>query len=294
MRRRALFPADRGLQLRMVVAAVLTPLGVLAALVAVAALLPLKVALGVAFAALLGIGTAIAERARNEDTTLLGPGTAPELHAIVERLAVAADLPKPEIALDREAQPNSWVIDLPGRPPRLHVTTGLLELLDARELEAVVAHELSHVAHRDATVMTVVGMPGAVLRAGGAQGFGAWFLMFGQLVAAAIGQVAGLGTNALSRYRELAADAGAVALTGRPSALASALMKVSGRLGRLPADDLRVAAGRNAFHLLPVGEPRRAGLARLLDTHPSLECRLAAIERHERRLQGARIAGPVD
>jgi heat shock protein HtpX len=277
MRRRALFPADRGLQLRMVVAAILTPLGVLAALVAVAALLPLKVALGVAFAALLGTGAAIAERARNEDTTLLGAGTAPELHAIVERLAVAADLPKPEIALDREAQPNSWVIDLPGRPPRLHVTTGLLELLDARELEAVVAHELSHVAHRDATVMTVVGMPGAVLRAGGAQGFGAWFLMFGQLVAAAIGQVAGLGTNALSRYRELAADAGAVALTGRPSALASALMKVSGRL-----------------HLLPVGEPRRAGLARLLDTHPSLECRLAAIERHERRLQGARIAGPVD
>jgi heat shock protein HtpX len=112
-------------------------------------------------------------------------------------------------------------------------------------------------------------------------------------VAAAIGFVAGLGTDALSRYRELTADAGAAALTGRPSALASALMKVSGDLARVPADDLRAVAGRDAFHLLPV--ERAGGLRGALGggTHPKLARRLAALERLEHQLQHARPAHAV-
>jgi heat shock protein HtpX len=196
-----------------------------------------------------------------------------------------ADLPRPEIVLEDERQPNSWIVDPPGRPARLHVTRGLLHLLEPRELEAVVAHELSHVAHRDATVMTVVGLPGALLRDGSRGDTGYWWpVMVSRGIGWAIGALAGLGSNALSRYRELTADAGAAALTGRPSALSSALLKVSGGLARMPSADLREVAGRDAFHLLPV--ERATGRPRAFTaTHPSLERRLAALERLEHELQ---------
>jgi heat shock protein HtpX len=156
----------------------------------------------------------------------------------------------------------------------------------------VLAHELSHIAHRDATVMTVVGLPGAVLAEGGARGggwWGWWPVQIGRLAAFAIGRVAGVGTKALSRHRELVADAGAATLTGRPSALASALLKVSGELARIPAADLRAVAGRDAFHLLPTRSERGGGpLGRLEATHPTLDQRLAALERLEARMQHAR------
>jgi heat shock protein HtpX len=205
------------------------------------------------------------------------------------------DLPRPDIVLDAERQPNSWVIDLPGRPPRLHVTRGLLATLDAAELEAAIAHELSHVAHRDATVMTVVGLPGSLLLEGSMREMrGLWFWQIGAVVAGAIGYVASGGTHALSRYRELSADRGAAALTGRPSALASALLKVSGELERLPSRDLRAVAGRDAFHLVAVEDAGardwRGGLGH---THPSIEERIAALERLEQRMQAARPA-PLD
>jgi heat shock protein HtpX len=115
------------------------------------------------------------------------------------------------------------------------------------------------------------------------------------VLAGVIGMASRVGTNALSRYRELAADAGAAALTGRPAALAGALAKVSGQLERLPRDDLRVAAGRDAFHLLPVGDqpPGRWGMgSRLGATHPSLEQRLSALGRLERRMHTARAPLP--
>jgi heat shock protein HtpX len=286
MRRRELFPADRGLQARMVATAVLTPTAVVAALVACAFLLPHKVFGGLVVAGAAGAIMALRERNRLDRGHILRRDERPELHAMVERLCVVADLEPPDIAVDREPQPNSWIVDAPGRRPRLHLTSGLLRLLDEAELEAVVAHELSHVVHRDATVMTVVGMPGAVLAEGGGRlGRQFWILQFGGLLALAIGRVAALGTRALSRYRELTADAGAAALTGRPSALASALMKVSGELGRIPAADLRAVSGRDAFHLLPTD--RESG--RWSRTHPTLERRLAALERIERDLQRARL-----
>jgi heat shock protein HtpX len=115
-------------------------------------------------------------------------------------------------------------------------------------------------------------------------------VQIGRLAALAIGRVAGVGTKALSRHRELVADAGAATLTGRPSALASALLKVSGELARIPVSDLRGVASRDAFHLLPTRAERDGPLGRLEATHPTLEQRLAALERLESRLQHARRA----
>ena len=175
----------------------------------------------------------------------LSPADAPELHAIVERLCVVADLAKPAIVLDRQAMPNSWIEGTTRGGFRLHLTQGLLDLLEPRELEAVIAHELAHVANRDAAVMTVVGGPGEALLSGGVRvaGQGWWPLMLGGADRRPlIGWVGHVGTRALSRYREFAADAGAVAMTGNPAALATALMKVSEGLVAIPKRDLRAAA----------------------------------------------------
>jgi heat shock protein HtpX len=270
----------------MIAAAVFTPLVVIAALVAVVWVAPVKLLIGLGLAAVVGIVLAVRERADAADGREVGPDEAPELHAIVERLCVVADLPKPRIVVEDEAQPNSWVVSVGRGHSRLHVTTALLNKLEPSELEAVVGHELAHIAHRDATVMTVVGGPGAVLAGGGARMTrgGIWPLQFGALVAYAIGKVASFGTLALSRYREFAADSGAVALTGNPAALASALMKVSEGVVAVPTRDLRAVAARDPFHLLPVAEVKHA----LLATHPSLQARIARLERLEARAQSFR------
>src|SRR5690242_14119918 len=124
-RRRELFPPDRALQARMVLAAVLTPVLVFAAVAVVVLALPHRIAIGVGIVAAFGIFRAVDARRENEKRRVLGPDEEPELHAIVERLCVVGDLPRPDIVLDAERQPNSWVIDAPGRTPRLHVTRGL-------------------------------------------------------------------------------------------------------------------------------------------------------------------------
>jgi heat shock protein HtpX len=284
MRRREIFPTDYGLVARMVLAAVLTPLIVLAALFAVVAVAPLRLVIGVGIAAAIGTGAAIRER-REVRGTEVSESAAPGLHAAVERLCVVADLPKPRLVVEPERQPNSWVVALGRDRARLHLTQGLLDRLAPAELEAVIAHELSHVAHRDATVMTVVGGPGAALMAGGSNWSGGWWFGFGNLVAYAIGLVGSLGARALSRYREFAADAGAVALTGNPAALASALMNVSDGLAAMPMHDLRSAVARDSFHLLPVA---RKDSGPLPATHPPLKARIARLQRLEARLHSAR------
>jgi len=285
-RSRELIPADRGLQARMVTAAVLTPLLVVVAVAAVVLFLATKLVIALLIAAAIGVAMAIKARNETKHSRPLRDDEAPALHAAVERLCVLSDLPKPDLVLDDERQPNSWIVAPLRKRPQLHVTRGLLDLLTAEELEAVVAHELAHVVNRDAMVMTVVGSPGAVLQEGGCRTthFGIWGL--GGLLAFAIGWVAQLGTKALSRYRELAADAGAVALTGRPAVLAAALVKVSGGIERLPRADLRAVAGRDGFHLLPTD----ASSHRLLRTHPDLAQRLARLERMERDLHARGLA----
>src|SRR5215211_1506003 len=275
-RRPELFAPDRGLQARMLVAAVSTPAVVLVA--------PFKVAAGVALAAAIGAGGAVRERRRRPPAEPVTPGQEPALHAIVDRLCLLADLPKPEIVVEAEEQPNSWLVGLSRGRARLHVTRGLLDLLTASELEAVVGHELAHLVNRDAVVMTAVGGPGAVLLGGGRRLMGGgWFVMMGGVVALGIGWLSRLGTQALSRHRELAADAGSAALTGRPAALASALRRIAGELRVVPKEDLRVAAYRDVFHLLPVGES---------GTHPPLAKRIERLDRLEQRMHAARLPAP--
>jgi heat shock protein HtpX len=275
----------------MVIAAVSTPLIVLACVAGVVLVAPFKVAAGVGIAAALGIGGTLRERRSRPRAKAVTPAEAPALHAVVDRLCVIADLPKPEIVIEPEQQPNSWLVGLSRERARLHVTRGLLDLLTVSELEAVIGHELAHLVHRDAAVMTAVGGPGAVLLDGGRRMMGAgwWFATIGGAVAAGVGWVSRLGTQALSRHRELAADAGSAVLTGKPAALASALRRISGELRLVPDEDLRVAACRDVFHLLAVGDGEDAGLTA---THPPLATRIERLERLERQMQAARLAGP--
>jgi heat shock protein HtpX len=292
-RRRELFPTDRGLVARMVLTAVATPLIVVAALAVLALFAPWKLVAAVAVASVVGIAMAMDERAKRASAREATRAEAPELHAMLERLCLLADLPKPRIVIEPEALPNSWVVSIGRGHSSLHLTEGLLRRLERAELEAVIAHELAHVAQRDAAVMTIVGGPGAVLLGGGQRmmrGCGIWFVTIGGVTAMAIGWLGTVGTRALSRYREFAADAGAAALTGHPAALASALMKVSEGLVAIPSEDLRAAAARDAFHLLPVGARERAGRLPLPATHPSLRARIARLERMEATLQAARPA----
>jgi heat shock protein HtpX len=276
---------DFGLAVRMVVVALLTPLVVFSALFWVLSEVTwwqLRVTVVLAF----GVGVCVAARDRiaiSSRGSRLSVAAAPELHAIVERLCVVADLAKPTIVLERQSLPNSWVEGTVRGGYRLHLTRGLVDLLEPRELEAVIAHELSHVVNHDAAVMTIVGGPGEALLQGGArltcQG---WPMMFGGLVALVIGWAGTVGTRALSRYREFAADAGAVAMTGNPAALAAALMKISDGLVATPKADLRAAAAHDAFHLLPTAQSQAFGLPA---THPPLRARIERLERLERRLQ---------
>jgi heat shock protein HtpX len=293
-RRRDPFPADRGLQLRMVVTALGTPLLVLVCLAALVVAAPHKLLIGVAIAAVVGTVGAFRERADRPAPRVVGPRDEPMLYGIVDRLCVLADLPRPEIVVEAEHEPNSWLVGLRRGRSRLHVTRGLLDLLEPAELEAVVAHELAHLAHRDAAVMTAVGGPGAVLLGGGRQMHGGFIWMsFGFWVAAGIGWLSRVGTQALSRHRELAADAGAAALTGRPAALATALRKVAGQLRVVPREDLRVAAARDAFNLLPAEVPAGGLRGRLLGTHPPLAVRIARLERLERVMRASGLADPA-
>jgi heat shock protein HtpX len=283
--RRDLSRSDYGLVFRMVVVGLATPLVVFAALAAVMLVLESFTIRAVVIGALcLGAWTAIRERVEESSRgRRLFPADAPELHAIVERLCVLADLPKPAIVLDRRSMPNSWIEGTTRGGFRLHLTQGLLDLLEPRELEAVIAHELAHVANRDAAVMTVVGGPGEALLSGGLRVAGhGWPLGVGGAIAALIGWIGTIGTRALSRYREYAADAGAVAMTGNPAALAAALIKVSDGLVAIPKADLRAASVHDAFHLLPAARENHFALPA---THPPLRARIERLERLERILQ---------
>ena len=273
----------------MVLVAVLTPLAVLVALAAVLIFLPSQFLFGVAVALGLGVvGRLVAHGNRKHPPGMaLSECDDPELFALLDRLCALADVRRPELVLSEQRQPNSWVVHLPHQAPRLYVTTGLRELLTLEELGAVLGHEVSHIVNRDALVMSVVGLPGSVMLSARGGGF------YG-IIPLAIGMLSQIGTSTLSRYRELSADAGAAVMTGRPSALASALLKVSDSLERTPTTDLRAAAAMNAFNLVAVAPTRRPGphhriLGRITGTHPPLRVRLEALERLERAQQLRRI-----
>ncbi|CAM5382948.1 Protease HtpX OS=Streptomyces aurantiogriseus OX=66870 GN=htpX1 PE=3 SV=1 [Streptomyces aurantiogriseus] len=227
----------------------------------------------------------------------------PELHAVVDRLCAIADMPKPVVAVSEMGMPNAFATGRNADHAVVCVTTGLLRRLEPAELEGVLAHELSHVAHKDVAVITVASFLGVI--AGLIVRFALYSQLFGggrrdqntavvfaavMGVSAAVYAISFLLIRALSRYRELAADRAAALLTGRPSALASALTKVTGDIARIPSKDLRTAQAFNAFYFTPAlgSEP---GIAGLFSSHPSLEQRLDQLGRISTELGEAATPG---
>jgi heat shock protein HtpX len=224
------------------------------------------------------------------------PQEAPELHAMIERLCIQADIPKPKVAIADQAQPNAFAL---GRSPKhatVCATTGIMNLLSPAELEGVMAHELTHVANRDVAIMTLVSffasMASFIVQFGFFFGGGGGYgddeddgILPLILVSVVVYIVSFMLMQALSRYREFAADRGSAVITGRPSALSSALLKISSGMERIPQQDLR-SSEMAAFYIFPPGIKK--GLGNLFSTHPPLEARIEALGRLEAQLQSGR------
>jgi heat shock protein HtpX len=229
----------------------------------------------------------------------VSPREAPELHAMIERLCVQADLPKPKVAIMRTSMPNAFAMGRSKKAATVCVTTGIMEILSPAELEGVLAHELSHIRHRDVVVMTIVSFFASIASmilqfgfffGGGSDdddspGFLALFL-----VSLIVYVVSFFLMSALSRYREFAADRGAAEITRRPSALSSALMKISGTMDRIPQQDLRANSELAAFY---IARPSTKSVLNLFSTHPPMDKRIAALERLEAQIQGTAAATPL-
>ncbi len=227
----------------------------------------------------------------------VSPQEAPELHGMIDRLCALADMPKPRVGVADMAMPNAFAT---GRSPDravVCVTTGILHTLDAEELEAVLAHELSHVAHRDVMVMTIASTAGIVagMVTQGAR-FGVFFgggrgrnnqgtavaFLAALVVSLVVYAISFFLTRLLSRYRELSADRAGAHLTMKPAALASALQKISGGIAQIPQKDLRSNAAMNAFFITPAVSGQT--LKTLTSTHPPLEQRLEQLARIQAEL----------
>ena len=234
------------------------------------------------------------------------PEQAPELHGTIDRLCALADMPKPRVAIAYTDMPNAFAT---GRSPSrsvLCVTTGILDRLTAEEMEGVLAHELSHVAHRDVMVMTIASSAGIIAgmltrgaqygaifgggdRRGGGNnnnnGVPVWLVVLA--VSLVVYAISFFLTRLLSRYRELCADRSGAFLTQKPSALASALTKITGEIASIPNKDLRSTQSMNAFFIAPAISG--AGLKTLTSTHPSLEQRLEQLAK-----VAAELGRPMD
>jgi heat shock protein HtpX len=301
MPRPSTFGRDTGLQVRMVVTLFL--------LGAVYALL-----VGVLFAAgasgitiLIVAGGLLALQFFTADKLALrsmgahevSPQEAPQFHALIERLCVQADLPKPHLYVMNTSMPNAFAMGRSQKNAAVCATTGILELLSPSELEGVMAHELTHIANRDVMVMTLAGFFASL--ASMIVQFGFFFgggfgggdgddddgpgIMAIILVSLVVYIISFFLMHALSRYREFAADRGAAVITGRPSALSSALLKISGTMQRIPQTDLRAHAEMNAFYIFPAST--KQSIFNLFSTHPPIEKRIEALSRLEAQLQGA-------
>lgn len=301
-------PNDRGLTTRMFITGLMI-------VVLYAVVIGLLIAVGISYGVVLVIAGAVlfVQYWFSDRIALFGmhgrivtPEQAPQLHGAIDRLCAMADMKKPRVAIADTDVPNAFAT---GRSPNAAVvcaTTGLMRRLDESELEAVLAHELSHVAHRDVAVMTIASFLGMV--AGMVTRMMLWTGMLGGfgggsnnnnnnqqdnavlvelavlVVSVVVYAISFLLTMALSRYRELAADRSGAILTGQPSALASALVKVTGEIGRIPTRDLRSAEAFNAFYFTPAIAKNGVSLSTLFSTHPSLDTRLAQLARIEAEL----------
>src|ERR687885_404974 len=294
MRKLSSFGRDTGLQIRM--ATTMFLLG-LVYVVFVGALFAAGV--NAAFIVIIAGGLALLQLFASDKMALAAmgaregsPAEAPEFHAMIDRLCVQADLPKPKVAIANTRMPNAFAL---GRSPKnatVCATTGIMELLSPAELEGVMAHELTHVANRDVMVMTLASFFATI--AAYIVQFGFFFggssddddnpsfvVLF--LVSLVVYVVSFFLMQALSRYREFAADRGAAIVTGRPSALASALVKISGAMQAVPTPDLPEAERVNAFFIVPTSV--KGAVQTLFSTHPPMEQRIARLQQLEASLQ---------
>jgi heat shock protein HtpX len=302
---RTRFPVDRGLTTRMVTTMFL--LGLVYAIAVTAALIAgaeIDLVIGIA-AVFLIVQFFFSDRIAlwSMKGELVTAQQAPQLHAIVDRLCALADMPKPKVAIAKTDVPNAFATGRSQKAAVLCVTQGILRRLSPEELEAVLAHELSHVAHRDVVVMTIASflgiLAGLVTRMlawgfllGGGRGGGRNNQSAGPLIvvelaalafAAVIYAISFMLVRALSRYRELAADRSGAILIGQPRLLANALVKVSGDIGRIPTRDLRSAQAFNAFFFAPA-LTNGPSIGALFATHPPLQVRLDQLAKLEAQM----------
>ena len=294
------FGRDPGLQARM-----LLTMFLLGALYVVFVGVLFAAGVNAGFIVILAVGLAAAQLFTSDKLALhamggrvVTPQEAPELHAMIERLCIQADLPKPKVAVAQTDMPNAFALGRSQKAATVCATTGIMNLLTPAELEGVMAHELTHVKNRDVMIMTVASFFASV--ASMILQFGFFFGGGGDsdedgpgffaviLVSLAVYAISFFLMMALSRYREFSADRGAALITGRPSALASALQKIASGMGRLPQQDLRVAGEMNAFFIFPAGA--KNSIMGLFATHPPMEKRLAALARLEAELQTGTLA----
>jgi len=302
MKRRS-YGRDAGLTLRMIFTSGL--LGLLYVLFAVVLINFLNVGLVPVLVIVIGIAffqyyTSDKLALRAAGAKVVSPDEAPALHEMVERLCAMADLPKPKVAIMDTPVPNAFAT---GRSPKhaaVCVTTGLWDRLEPKEIEGVLAHELSHIANRDVLVMTIASffaMIAALLTRfglyagmfGGGYGGGnrdnnngppVWLIVFA--VSIVVYVVSYVLIRTLSRYREYAADRGSALITGAPEYLMSALQKISSQMTLIPNRDLRQVEGMNAFFIIPARV--RSGAAELFMDHPPIEKRLAALAEIARQM----------
>jgi heat shock protein HtpX len=305
MARKTSFGRDPGLQARMVLTLFLLGL-VYAVLIGVlfaagAGAVTIAVIAGVLF--LIQYFTSDKIALASMGAHVVSPGDSPEaqlMHGIIERLCIQANLPKPRVAIADTSMPNAFAVGRSPKTATVCATTGLLRLLSPSELEAVLGHELTHVANRDVMVITLASFFASIAAFIVQMGF--WFGgMFGGddedggpsaivviLVSAVVYVISWLLLQALSRYREFAADRGSAIITGRPSALISALMKISGNMQQIPQQDLRAASSElAAFYIFP--PKAKQTVASLFSTHPPLEARVKRLQRLEAQLQGTAV-----
>jgi heat shock protein HtpX len=316
MAARTRYAPDRGLTTRMTATMFLLGLvfvAFIAAIIGIGAATHASDGVIVLFAVVLGGGMAIGSLFYSDKIALstaraveVTPQQAPQLHGIVDRVCALADMPKPRVAIANTPMPNAFATGRNADKAVLCVTTSLMNKLTPEELEGVIAHELSHVAHKDVQVMTIASFLAIIAallirisfygelfggRRGGNNSGGYAAIMFLVLMAVSIivYAISFLLIRLLSRYRELAADRSGALLTGQPSALKSALIKVSGDMARIPTKDLRTAEPLNAFFFAPAMHMTGGtSLSTIFSTHPSLERRLQELDKVQAQLNQAR------
>jgi heat shock protein HtpX len=230
----------------------------------------------------------------------VSPKEAPGLHAMIERLCIQADLPKPRIAVADTHVPNAFAMGRSQKNATVCCTTGIMNTLTPPELEGVMAHELTHVKNRDVMIMTIASFFASVAAmmmqfgfffGGGGRGDdddGAPAFIIVLLASFVVYIVSFFLMLALSRYREFAADRGAALITGRPSALSSALVKISGAMEQVPTQDLREAERMNAFFIVPTSV--KGAIQTVFATHPPMEKRIERLQQLEAQLQSTPVA----